>query len=75
MKPHEVISAWKGDKRFGEMARRAAALKKAGQSAEQIVAAITAEFGPPPQFATLRAAPRPFPCWLRAAPPWRVFGG
>jgi tRNA-splicing ligase RtcB len=60
MKPHEVISSWKGDKRFGEMARRAAALKKAGQSAEQIVAAITAEFGPPPHLATLRDAPRPF---------------
>ena len=28
MKPHKLIEPWKGDKRFGEMARRAAALKK-----------------------------------------------
>ena len=49
MKPPEIIHAWKGVPRFGEMARRAAALGKAGQDAAQIVAAITAEFGPPPQ--------------------------
>ncbi len=60
MKPHEMIAPWKGDKRLGEMARRAAALKKDGGSAEQIVVAITAEFGPPPQIQTLRDAPGPF---------------
>ncbi len=59
MKPHKLIEPWKGDKRFTEMAKRAAALKKAGQSAEQIVAAITTEFGPPPQYERLRDAPQP----------------
>jgi tRNA-splicing ligase RtcB len=60
MKPHKLIEPWKGDKRFTAMAKRAAALKKAGQSAEQIVAAITAEFGPPAQLDRLRDAPQPF---------------
>jgi tRNA-splicing ligase RtcB len=60
MKPHKLIEPWKSDKRFGEMARRAAALKKAGQTAEQIVASITAEFGAPPEIAALRDAPQPF---------------
>jgi tRNA-splicing ligase RtcB len=60
MKPHLLIAPWKGDKRFTEMAKRAAALKKAGQRAEEIVAAITAEFGPPAQLARLRDAPQPF---------------
>lgn len=60
MKPHEIINAWKGDKRFGEMARRAAALKKAHHTPEQIIALIAEEFGPPPQLQTLHAAPGPF---------------
>ena len=60
MKPHKLIEPWKGDKRFTAMAKRAAALKKAGQSAEEIVAAITAEFGPPAQLERLRDAPQPF---------------
>jgi len=60
MKPHKLIEPWKGDKRFTDMAKRAAALKKAGQRAEEIVAAITAEFGPPTQLARLRDAPQPF---------------
>ena len=33
MKPHELITPWKGDKRYTEIARRAAALKKAGANA------------------------------------------
>ncbi len=60
MKPNQLIAPWKGDKRFTEMAKRAAALKKAGHSAEQIVAAITSEFGPPAQLARLRDAAQPF---------------
>lgn len=60
MKSHKLVEPWKGDKRFGEMLRRAAALKKAGTSAEAIVQAITAEFGPPAALATLRDAPQPF---------------
>jgi len=60
MKPHQLIVPWKGDKRFTEIAKRAAALKKAGQNAEQIVAAITAEFGAPRQLERLRDTPQPF---------------
>lgn len=60
MKPHQLIAPWKGDKRFTDIAKRAAALKKSGSSAEQIVAAITQEFGAPAQLAQLRAAPQPF---------------
>src|SRR5262245_16835328 len=60
MKPHQLIAPWKGDKRFTEIAKRAAALKKAGHSAEQIVDAITVEFGSPKQLERLRDAPQPF---------------
>ncbi len=60
MKPNKIIEPWKGDKRFTDMAKRAASLKKAGFSPEQIVAAITEEFGPPPQIAKLHEAPRPY---------------
>src|SRR5215212_961991 len=59
MKPHELITPWKGDKRYTDIARRAAALKKAGANAEQIVAAITAEFGAPAQLIGLRDSPAP----------------
>ncbi|MCU0491097.1 MAG: RtcB family protein [Chloroflexaceae bacterium] len=60
MKPNKIIEPWKGDKRFTAMAARAAQLKKAGQSVEQIVAAISAEFGPPPSFGRLHDTPRPY---------------
>jgi tRNA-splicing ligase RtcB len=60
MKPHLLIAPWKGDKRFTEIAKRAAALKKSGSSAEEIVAAITQEFGAPAQLAQLRGEPQPF---------------
>jgi tRNA-splicing ligase RtcB (3'-phosphate/5'-hydroxy nucleic acid ligase) len=60
VKPHQIIAPWKGDKRFTDIAKRAAALKKSGQHAEQIVAAITAEFGAPRQLERLRDTPQPF---------------
>lgn len=59
MKPHQLIAPWKGDKRFTEIAKRAAALKKSGRRAEEIVAAIAEEFGAPAQLARLRDAPQP----------------
>lgn len=59
MKAHQIIAPWKGNKAFTAIAKRAAALKKAGQSAEQIVALITAEFGAPDQKATLRVSGQP----------------
>lgn len=60
MKPHEIVAPWKGDKRFTEIARRAAALKKGGLEAEAIRAAISAEFGPPAALIQLRDAPAPY---------------
>lgn len=59
MKPHELIAPWKGDKRYTEIARRAAALKKSGSKAAEIVAAITEEFGAPPELLGLRDEPVP----------------
>ncbi|NJN17328.1 MAG: RtcB family protein [Oscillochloris sp.] len=59
MKPHELIVPWKGDKRYTEIARRAALLKKSGYDAEGIVAAITAEFGEPARLLKLREEPAP----------------
>jgi tRNA-splicing ligase RtcB (3'-phosphate/5'-hydroxy nucleic acid ligase) len=60
MKPNQLLAPWKGDKRFTAMAKRAAELKKAGRRAEEIIAAITAEFGAPAQLERLRDAPQPF---------------
>ncbi len=59
MKPHQLIAPWKGDKRFTAIAKRAAALKKEGQDAEGILAAIRAEFGAPSALAGLRDQPAP----------------
>jgi tRNA-splicing ligase RtcB len=64
MKPHEIIAPWKGDTRFTAIAGRAAALKKAGRDREAILAAITAEFGPPARLERMRDTPAPY----------RVFG-
>jgi tRNA-splicing ligase RtcB len=60
MKPHLLIAPWKGDKRYTEIAKRAAQLKKAGQKDDAIVAAISAEFGAPFEPQRLRDAPQPF---------------
>jgi len=59
LKAQQLIEPYKGDKRFTEIAMRAAALKKAGQPAEAILAQLAAEFGPPLERARLRAAPQP----------------
>lgn len=59
MKPHEIIAAWKGDKRFTAIASRAAALKKAGQTVDAIQTTITSEFGAPPTLLGLRDTPAP----------------
>lgn len=60
MKPHQIIAPWKGDKRFTALAKRAAKLKKKGQTAEQILATITAEFGAPVAPGRLRDSPQPY---------------
>ena len=59
MKPHEIIAPWKGDKRFTAIAKRAAALKKAGQTVDAIKSMVTAEFGAPTVLLGLRAEPAP----------------
>jgi len=60
MKPNKIIEPWKGDKRWTTMATRAAKLKKSGMSVEQITAAISEEFGPPPQIEQISATPQPY---------------
>ncbi|MEM8530998.1 MAG: RtcB family protein [Chloroflexota bacterium] len=59
MKVQKLITSWKGDKRYTDIAKRAAALKKSGQDAEAIITAITTEFGAPTQLAHLRDEPQP----------------
>ncbi|NTV65866.1 MAG: RtcB family protein [Oscillochloris sp.] len=58
-KPHELIVFWKGDKRYTDIAKRAAALKKQGYDAEAIVSAVRREFGDPPALLGLRESPAP----------------
>jgi tRNA-splicing ligase RtcB len=60
MKPHQIIASWKGDPRFTAIAARAAALKKSGMTTEAIRAAISAEFGPPPELRAMHDQPRPY---------------
>ncbi|NTW03218.1 MAG: RtcB family protein [Oscillochloris sp.] len=59
MKPHLLITPWKGDKRYTMIAKRAAALKKEGHDAEGILTAIRAEFGTPPALLAMRDQPAP----------------
>jgi tRNA-splicing ligase RtcB len=61
MKTNQLIRPWKGDKRFTQMSARAAALKKAGDSGEAILATLEAEFGPSQKpLNALRDHPQPF---------------
>ena len=57
--PHEVVAAWKRHDAYPEIARRAAKLAKAGESADSIRAAIAADYGPPAEVAEMRESPRP----------------
>ena len=59
MKTNALLAPWKGDQRFTAMAKQAAALKKQGVDAAGIVAAITAEFGPPAERLRLRETAQP----------------
>ncbi|MBI2941319.1 MAG: RtcB family protein [Chloroflexi bacterium] len=56
---HELVAAYKESPRFPEIARRAAQLAKAGESAEAILAAVAAEFGKAAEIARLRDDARP----------------
>lgn len=60
MKINALISPYKGDSRYTAIAARAAALKKAGQRPDAILAALADEFGPPAVRATMRPDPQPF---------------
>jgi len=59
MKPHEICAAWKGDKHFAKIAKRAAELQKKGQQPPAILATLQAEFGSPPVVARLREVAQP----------------
>lgn len=59
MKTHRIITPWKGDKRFTDIARRAAQLKKQGYDKEAILATLTTEFGAPAELQRLRDSPQP----------------
>lgn len=59
MKPQKIVEPWKGDKRYTQIAIRAAALKKARLDPEQIRAELVVEFGPPLSLARLRESPQP----------------
>lgn len=60
MKVQKLIAPWKGDKRYTDIAKQAASLKKSGHNADAIIATITAEFGSPTQLTRLRDEPQPF---------------
>ncbi len=60
MKVNTLLRPWKGDKRFTQMSRQAAAWKKAGQTDAEIVTALEAEYGRSEPVAGLRDAPAPF---------------
>lgn len=60
MKITQLLTPWKGDRRYTAISARAAALKKAGQGPEAILAAIAAEFGRPAELAPLRERPQPY---------------
>ena len=59
MKTQKLIRSWKGDKRFTEISKRAAKLKKSGHTPDEIVALLTEEFGGPLELTRLREAPQP----------------
>lgn len=60
MKVNTLLRPWKGDKRFTQMSRQAAAWKKAGRTETEIMAALEAEYGRSAPVQTLRDAPAPF---------------
>lgn len=47
MKPHEIVSGYKGLKIYGEVARFATTLAKQGKDKDEIVAAVEAQYGKP----------------------------
>lgn len=60
MKTQRLITPWKGDKRYTDIAKRAAKLKKQGHSGDEILAALRDEFGAPAEREGLRDAPQPY---------------
>ncbi len=59
MKLQTITRPWKGDKRFTEIAKRAAALKKSGHKPAAISAQLQQEFGAPLERQGLREQPLP----------------
>lgn len=59
MKINTLLRPWKGDPRWTEMSGRAAAWKKAGRSADEILAALETDYGPAASLGGLRESPAP----------------
>jgi tRNA-splicing ligase RtcB len=59
MKVQRLIAPWKGNKQFTAISKRAAALKKQGHAAEQIIDLLTEEFGAPHPRTPLRDTAQP----------------
>lgn len=64
MKPHDLVAAYRGvaGVNFGEVAKRASILQKAGNDDQQVLAQITQEFGiiQPPTMQQMHKTPRPY---------------
>lgn len=60
MKVNTLLRPWKGDKRWTQLSRQAAAWKKAGVAEPEILAALEAEYGRSEPLGALRDAPAPF---------------
>ena len=60
MKVNTLLRPWRGDKRFTQMSRQAAAWKKAGRTEPEIVAALESEYGRSEPIPALCETPAPF---------------
>lgn len=60
MKLQTMLRPWKGDKRYTEIAKRAAALKKQRLSPDAIAATLQTEFGAPAELLRVRERALPF---------------
>ncbi len=59
MKVQRIIAPWKGEKRFTDISKRAAALKKTGKSADEIRLLISEEFGAPAEVVCISEESQP----------------
>ncbi|MCW3058335.1 MAG: hypothetical protein JWQ02_156 [Capsulimonas sp.] len=60
MKLQPLLKTWKGDKRFTQISKEAAALKKAGRGADDIASALELAFGKPEALLAMRETTAPY---------------